>query len=144
MKSNLISIRVIVAEPPKGVSMQIQKGRDELIAPTTKTVNELSFDFEMKVDLDADALNFLGKFAQGPKHARFIYLNSGTMAGQPESCWTRRAKISLMDVTAEQVNQVLSSAGARLEITIQGRGTDGGPICASIKPHASSGWKVRK
>ena len=144
MESNLISIRVIVAEPPKGVSMQIQKGRDELIAPTTKTVNELSFDFEMKVDLDADALNFLGKFAQGPKDARFIYLNSGTMAGQLESCWTRRAKISLMSVTAQQVNQVLSSPEMRLEITIQGRGADGGPICASVKPQATSGWKVSK
>jgi hypothetical protein len=144
MESNQILIRVVVAEPLEGVSMQIQKGPDELLAPTTKTKKELTFDFDMRVNLDAGTPNFLGEFAQGPKVARFIYLNSGTYAGQGESRWGRRAKISLISVTAEQVNQVLSSPGSRLEITIQGRGTDGGPICASVKPHATSGWKVSK
>ena len=144
MDNNQIPIRVIVAEPLEGVSMQIQKGRDELLAPTNQTKKELRFDFDIRVNFDAGAPNFLGKFAQGPKDARFIYLNSGTYAGEAESIWGRRAKISLMDVTAEQVDQVLSSPGSRLEITIQGRGTDGGPICASVKPHATSGWKVDK
>jgi len=144
MDSYQIPIRVIVIGPLEGVSMLIQKGRDQLLAPTTQSKRELSFNFEIKVSLDAGTPSFLGEFAQGPKDARFIYLNSGTYAGQADSCWGRRAKISLMDVTAEQVNQVLSSPGMRLEITIQGRGTDGGPICASVKPHATSGWKVSK
>ena len=144
MNNDQISIRVIVTEPIEGVSMQIQKGRDELLAPTTKTKKELSFDFEIRVNLYADSPNFLGKFAQGPKDARFIYLNSGTYAGHAGSSWGRRAKISLMDVTAQQIEEVRSSPGSRLEITIQGRGTDGGPICASVKPHATSGWKVIK
>jgi hypothetical protein len=144
MDSYKIPIRVIVTEPLEGVSMQIQKGRDELLAPTTKTKKALSFDFEISVSLDAAVPNFLGKFAQGPKDARFIYLNSGTYAGKTDSCWGRRAKISLMNVTAEQVREVLSSPNSRLEITIQGRGTDGGPICASVKPHATSGWKFTK
>lgn len=144
MESNQIPIRVIVAEPLGGVSMLIQKGRDELLAPSKQTKKELRFDFEIRVSLDTGTPNFLGEFAQGPKDARFIYLNSGTYAGQTDSCWGRRAKISLMTVTLEQVNQAVSSPGSRLEITIQGRGTDGGPICASVKPHATSGWKVSK
>jgi hypothetical protein len=144
MDNSEIAIRVIVTEPLEGVSMQIQRGRDQLLAPAKKTKKELSFDFDISVNLDAGSPNFLGKFAQGPKNGRFIYLNSGTYAGQGDSCWGRRAKISLMNVTAEQVRQVLSSPGSRLEISIKGRGTDDGPICASVKPHATSGWKVSK
>jgi hypothetical protein len=144
MESDQISIRVIVNEPLEGVSMQVQKGRNELLAPATKTKEELIFDFEIRVNLDAEIPNFLGPFAQGPKDARFIYLNSGSYAGQVSTGWNRRAKISLMDVTTKQVKQVLSSPGARLEITIPGRGKDGGPICASVKPHTTSGWKVSK
>jgi hypothetical protein len=144
MENLQIPIRLIVSEPLDGVSMQVQRGRNELLAPKIVTREELSFDFEVRVNLEAGAPNFLGPFAQGPKDARFIYLNSGSYAGQSDTGWNRRAKISLMNVTADQVKQVLSSPGSRLEITIQGRGTDGGPICASVKPHATTGWKVCK
>ena len=144
MENLQIPIRLIVSEPLDGVSMQVQRGRNELLAPKTKTREELSFVFEVRVNLEAGGPNFLGPFAQGPKDARFIYLNSGSYAGQSDTGWNRRAKISLMNVTADQVKQVLSSPGSRLEITIQGRGTDGGPICASVKPHATTGWKVCK
>ena len=144
MENLQIPIRLIVSEPLDGVSMQVQRGRNELLAPKIVTREELSFDFEVRVNLEAGAPNFLGPFAQGPKDARFIYLNSGSYAGQSDTGWNRRAKISLMNVTADQVKQVLSSPGSRLEITIQGRCTDGGPICASVKPHATTGWKVCK
>ena len=144
MEKYTIKIRLIVDNPPAGVAMQVQKGRFELLAPATISKDKLVFDFELRVSLELGGPNFLGKFAQGPKDARFIYLNSGTYAGQADSCWGRRAKISLMDVTAEQISQILSLPGSRLEITINGTGTDGGPICASVKSHATSGWKVSR
>ncbi len=40
----------------------------------------------------ADGLpNFLGPFVQGPPVGLFVYVNSGTLAGQSDSCWTRRS-----------------------------------------------------
>ena len=135
-------MRIVVTDPPAGVAMQVQKGRDELLPPIEKTKYKLVFDLAVDVQLESDAPNFLGKFAQGPKQSRFIYINSGTYAGQTDSCWGRRAKVSLMDVTAKQIHQILASPGTRLEISIRGTGTDGGPVCASVKPNATSGWKV--
>ena len=51
------------------------------------------------------------------------------------------AKISLMSVTTEQVNEVLASPEARLETSFFGRGGDGGPICAGVKGIV---WQVGK
>ena len=135
-------MRIVVTDPPAGVAMQVQKSRDELLPPTEQAEDKLVFDLELDVQLESDVPNFLGKFAQGPKQSRFIYINSGTYAGQTDSCWGRRAKVSLMDVTAKQIHQILASPGTRLEISIRGTGTDGGPVCASVKPNATSGWKV--
>lgn len=128
-----IRICVTVLEPPAGVSMQVQKGRDELLPPAVSAAESISFEFPITVDLSSGSPNFLGKFAQGPKDARFIYVNSGTYAGQADSIWGRRAKISLMNVTAEQINEVLATAGAVLATSFPGTGRDGGPTCASVK-----------
>lgn len=42
---------------------------------------------------------------------RFIYLNSGTMAGQHDSCFTRRAKIKTGGITWTLVEQALAEGG---------------------------------
>ncbi len=133
-----IPVRIIVERPLAGVTMQVQRGRDELLAPSKKGMDELVFDLTVDVDLSASRPNFLGKYAQGPKDARFIYVNSGTYAGQRHTCWSRRAKLSLMSVTAEQIRQVIAGPGV-LEATFSGVGRDGGPTCASVK---GLEWKV--
>ena len=136
-----IPVRIVVTNPYPGVTMQVQKGRDELLPPAKSTEKALVFDFAITVDLNAGAPpNFLGKFAQGPKDQRFIYVNSGTYAGQANSCWARRAKISLMTITGKQVEEAVGSGG-RLEAGIIGTGgRDGGPVCASVP--VVGGWKV--
>jgi Family of unknown function (DUF5990) len=113
--------------------MQVQKGKDELLQPGPESGRDLVFDLEISVDLDNEPLNFLGKFAQGPKDARFIYVNSGTYAGQEGTCWGRRAKLALQSITRDQVENVLRNDGARMQTTMQGTGRDGGPTCASVK-----------
>lgn len=137
-----IPIRITVAEPPGGVWLRVQKGRCELVAPTSETNKETVFDLTVNVELKDGSPNFLGSFAQGPKDARFVYVNSGTYAGQSDSCWARRAKISLMNITKEQVEKVLASPDARLETRFAGVGRDGGPTCASIKPPPQ--WTIGK
>jgi hypothetical protein len=64
---------------------------------------------------------------------RFIYVCSGTLAGQAESCWTRRAKVPLKTITWELVQRVLLEPAGRLEARFHGRAGDGGPACATIK-----------
>ena len=131
MKQEL-RIRIRVIEPPKGVKMLVQRGRHELVPPINKTDEELVFEFPIEVDLSSGVPNFLGKYAQGPKDSRFVYVNSGTAAGELGSPWSRRAKLSLMSITARQVAQALES-GAILETSFPGIGRDGGPTCASVK-----------
>ena len=137
MKQN-IAVRIIVKRPLAGVSMMVQRGKDELLPPSSKSSDQLVFDFELTVDLTEARPNFLGKYAQGSKNERFIYVNSGTYADQ-HSLWGRRAKISLMDITGEQVQTVVSNAGMILQTEFEGIGRDGGPTCASVK---GIEWKI--
>jgi hypothetical protein len=134
-----IPLRITVESPLRGVSMMVQRGRSELLAPSIKNDKKLVFDLTVNVDGSGDTPNFLGPFAQGPKDARFVYVNSGTYAGEHHSCWGRRAKISLMAITREQVTDVISDSGKVLATTFTGVGRDGGPTCASVK---GIEWKV--
>jgi hypothetical protein len=128
-----IPFRVIVDRPLAGVKTRVQKGKDELLGPSSISDSALSFEFEMTVDLDGNALNFLGKFAQGPKDSRFVYVNSGTYAGQSDGAWARRAKLSLMSITTQQVQNAIDDRRSFIETTMPGVGKDGGPTCASVK-----------
>jgi hypothetical protein len=128
-----IPFTVVVKDPLPGVAMQVQRGKNELLPPRSSSQDSLVFNFEISVDLSADAPNFLGKYSQGPKQDRFVYVNSGTYAGQKETCWARRAKLSLMSISREQVEEALSSPKARIEATMSGTGSDGGPTCATVK-----------
>lgn len=136
-----VPFRIIIKDPIADVAMMIQKGRHELVAPTSRTDAEISFDISIRGVLENGSPNFLGPFAQGPKDARFVYVNSGTSAGEAHSCWSRRAKLSLMSITKEQIAELLSDQTRALTTAIQGRGRDGGPVCASVKGLA---WEIRK
>ena len=135
-----IPVRIIVSKPLNGVAMMVQRGRDEFLAPSASTPVALIFDLEITVDLTETSPNFLGKYAQGPKNTRFVYVNSGTYADQ-HSIWGRRAKISLMNITGDQIQTVISKSGVCLQTEFPGVGRDGGPTCASVK---GVEWKVEK
>lgn len=136
-----IAFRINVTKPFDGVAMRVQRGRDELLEPVKFSADALVFDLEITADISGVSPNFLGKYAQGPKTARFIYVNSGRYAGQHGTCWDRRAKLSLMDITKAQIEQILEKPGSRIETTIDGIGRDGGPTCANVKYIV---WEVRK
>ena len=129
-----VNMRIIVTSPLDGVTMMVQRGKDELLAPKEATTERLVFEFEIDADVTSGVPNFLGKYAQGPKAERFVYVNSGTYAGfhSANSDWNRRAKLPLGTITAEMVkNAVLTRA--HIETTIDGVGRDGGPVCATVK-----------
>lgn len=136
-----VRLRIVVIDPPSGVMFAMQRGRDELVPPTNGDDGHLSFDFELRTGkpLADGRPNLLGPFAQGTPSARFVYVNSGTLAGQADSCWTRRAKIMLAGIDRALLARALRS-DVRLEARMRGTGTDGGPACASVP--LIDGWKL--
>lgn len=136
-----LPVRVVVTNPLSGVTMKVQRGKNDLLAPSSSDDKKLVFDFEITVDTSSGEPNFLGKYAQGPKDQRFVYVNSGSYAGQHGVCWDRRAKLSLMSITEEMIEEVLAVPGRRIETAMPGIGRDGGPTCASVK---GLEWKVNK
>ena len=137
---NEVKMRIVVSDPPAAVAMMVQDGKDKLLAAAKASATQLVFEFSVNVDLSSGSPNFLGKFAQGPKDARFVYVNSGTYAGEHHSCWGRRAKLSLMSITREQVEQAIKENSV-IETSFPGVGRDGGPTCASVK---GLEWRVAK
>lgn len=134
-----IPMRIRVLEPVPGITMKVQCGRDELLAPKKESRKQLIFEFVMTADTSPAEPNFLGKYAQGPKDQRFVYVNSGQCAGQLDTDIVRRAKISLMGITKEQIAAVGSADGLILETSFAGQDKTGKPTCASVK---GIEWKV--
>ncbi|MEK6371422.1 MAG: DUF5990 family protein [Acidobacteriota bacterium] len=66
-----LALRIVVADPPPGVTFALQRGKSELVPPTRSTPKELVFDLTVRVRDEAQP-NFLGPFAQGPRGARFV------------------------------------------------------------------------
>ena len=135
----MLPLRIIVVDPPAGVTFALQRGRDQLEPPVVATPRALWFEFDVDVaDAAANPPCLVGPFAQGPPAARFVYVNSGTMAGQVDSCWTRRAKVSLAGIDAALSHEAIAHPGILLQVRVFGRSRDGGPVCASVKP--LDGW----
>src|SRR5262249_46337362 len=126
--------------PPKGVAFAVQRGRDELLPPSSANASQLTFELSVRVADRDGAPNFLGPYAQGPVGERFVYVNSGQRAGEPESCWDRRAKLHLRDVGWPLVRKALKGGGV-LEARIEGTAGDGGPACATV-PLLGGGWQL--
>jgi len=138
-----LSLRVIVDDPPRGVTFQMQRGRGELVSPMHTTTAALVFEFAVRVgQRPTGEPNFLGPFVQGSPSARFVYINSGTLAGQADSCWSRRAKVPLTGITWAMLDRARTEGGV-LEAHIQGAGRDGGPVCASVRLR-EPGWRVAR
>ena len=136
-------IRITVLDVPPGVTFAIQRGKDELLPPARSKGGSLTFDLSVRVSerKGGGPANVLGPYAQGKPDDRFIYLNSGTMAGQPTSCFTRRAKIKTGGITWKLVEQARADE-AVVEAQIEGRARDGGSCCATVP--LLGGWKVSR
>jgi hypothetical protein len=124
--------RIVVVEPLPGVTYALQRGRSELLPPARTTATELVFEFALTIaDIDADPPRLTGEFAQGPPNKRFVYVNSGSMAGQAGSLWSRRAKVPLYGIGKSELSEASQRDGV-LEARIRGIAKDGGPACATV------------
>lgn len=118
--------------PPAGVAFAVQSGQHGLQDRCLSTEDDLSFDVTVEAALVGERVRFFGPVVQGPPAARFIYVRSGTTAGQENSFWTRRVKVPLTGLPWTTAAEA-ARASRRLEARIEGRATDGGPACASVR-----------
>lgn len=140
-KAIQLQLRIVVVAPPAGVTFAVPRGRADLLAPSKVIANSLVFEFPVSVaDTTAEPPRLTGEFMQGPPATRFVYVNSGTCAGQASSCWSRRAKVPLSGISSRMVQSVLSTPYDILEAHIAGTGRDGGPACATVP--LLSEWRI--
>jgi hypothetical protein len=135
--------RIVVVDPLPRVTYALQRSRSDLVPPLRSTATELAFEFTLTIaDLEADPPRLTGEFAQGPANKRFVYVNSGTMAGQAGSPWTRRAKVPLYGIGKSELSEASQRDGLVLEARIRGTAKDGGPACATVP--LLSNWALSK
>jgi hypothetical protein len=145
MVGQQLTCRIVLEAPPPGVDFALQVGRGstfELVQKQRSTGKDLRFDVSVSIRETADQAqpDWGGPALQGPKGQRFVYINSGTCAGQPSTPWARRLKVPLVGITTAMVKRVLADDRSRLEARVPGTAKDGGPNAATVKPFA--GWKV--
>ena len=131
-----IRLRLTIGDPLPGVAYSLQNKKSEPVGMVFAEDRPLSFD--VPVDI-APGPRILGEFvrSEGPTR-RFVYIAVGEQAGDPSSLWNRRAKIDIHDLPAELLERAL--AGSIVEAHLPGRGKDGGPACATLRPLGP--WKL--
>ncbi|MCC7266058.1 MAG: hypothetical protein IT546_01825 [Caulobacteraceae bacterium] len=131
----LITLRLTIADPVPGVHYSLQQ-KEAVFDSRVAADAPLSFDVPVRLTDDG---RVLGDFVrrEGPVR-RFVYIRIGSMAGDPSAGWQRRAKIDIHDISATLLDQ--ARKGAVLEAVLPGRGKDGTPACATVKPR--EGWRI--
>lgn len=138
-----LTLRITLKDSFPGVVYGLQEGKGNDFSTIQKKEGDggnIVFEFRAKYRLEAGKVVLLGPFAQGTPQDRYAYLDIGTIAGQTDSVWSRRLKIPLTGITEQMVQQLEKDKDSLLRTTVPGKGKDGGPNCATVKPFA--GWKV--
>lgn len=121
-----VTLRLIIDDPVPGVRYSLQK--DDLpFEPLTAGDGPVSFGVPVTLQPDG---RMTGPFVrrEGPQR-RFVYIRIGASAGDHAGLWSRRAKIDIHDIPPP-----LLTPGAVLEVHLPGRGKDGSPACATVRP----------
>jgi len=138
----LLRLRVVIERPPLHVQWALQLGKAEHTEPSAVESESVTFELTVRaISTAAGTFDFRGDYVYGPRGARFVYLCSGSHAGDLTSCWNRRAKVSLMTLTVDHITAVAAAPDLIFEGRILGTARDGGPACASI-PLLSDGWQL--
>lgn len=129
-----LRLRIVLLDPPPGVRFAVQSGKSELLPPARVSPDAITFEVSVRLGAPrADGgPSLMPPIAQGPAHDRFIYVNSGTLAGEPGSPWTRRAKIKTAGIGDTLVQAALASPDALIEARIAGTGRGGGPPAGTV------------
>ncbi len=129
-----VTLRLVIDDPVPGVRYSLQKGE---LPFEPQTAGDGPIAFEAPITLHPDG-RMTGPFVrrEGPRR-RFVYIRIGTSAGDHANGWSRRAKIDIHDIP-----KALLIPDAVLEVHLPGRGKDGSPACATVRPVTS--WRPAK
>lgn len=142
-----LPLRIVVVAPPRGVWFSLQPEPGVFEQRCLSGDGDLAFDVEVCVGEPTAAAaagaapRLLGPHVKGPPDARFVYLGVGKHAGDARSCWDRRIKVPLGEITKSVV--AATREGHVLAARIAGTGRDGGPACATV-PLLPPGWEWRR
>jgi hypothetical protein len=131
--ADTVTLRLTIDDPVPGVRYSLQKD-DMPFEPVTAGDAPVSFDAPVTLHPDG---RMTGPFVrrEGPTR-RFVYIRIGQSAGDHATEWNRRAKIDIHDIPPALLDQARS--GTVLEVVLPGRGKDGSPACATVRP--VKGW----
>ena len=128
-----LPLRIVVVAPPPDVWFSLQPGPGVFEQRQRSGDGDLAFEFELRVGEPVSRSTvprLLGAQVKGPPDKRFVYIGVGKHAGDASSCWDRRIKVPLGEITRELVAGLRT--GNVLEARIAGTGKDGGPGCATV------------
>lgn len=129
-----IRVRLTIDDPVPDVRYSLQKD-DMPFEPVTAGDGPISFDVPITLHDDG---RMTGPFVRREgKERRFVYIRIGIAAGDHATTLNRRAKIDVHDIPRDLLDQ--ARAGAALEVGLPGRGKDGTPACATVRP--IRGWR---
>jgi hypothetical protein len=124
-----IRLRLTIDDPVPGVRYSLQFD-DMPFQPVTAGDGPLSF--EVPITLHDDG-RMTGPFVRREgKVRRFVYIRIGQSAGDHDTPLNRRAKIDIHDIPSALLDH--GRGGAVLEVGLPGRGKDGTPACATVRP----------
>lgn len=131
-----ITLRLTIEDPLPGVIYSLQDKKSRPVGPLAAGDRPISFHVPVRL---GPGPKFYGDFvrSEGPVR-RFVYIAIGEQAGQPDTEWSRRAKIDIHGLSEDLLERAL--AGAVLEARLPGRAKDGGPACGTTPPLAP--WRV--
>jgi hypothetical protein len=142
--SEEVILRIVIQNSVDGTLYGLQKGK----VPNYQTVQaqlgngqDLTFSFTVQVKEASESLpKIAGPFVQGPAGKRFIYIGTGSYAGQPGASWSGRIKVPLSEAVFK--NKLPLEGNSFLYCTVPGRNVDGKPVFATVKPFG--GWFICK
>jgi len=124
---NTLTLRLTIPDPVPGLHYSLQDAKN--VPVDIRISGETPLSFDVPVTLRPNG-TLGGTFVrrEGPVR-RFAYIAIGGQAGDTAHVIGRRAKIDVHDIPAE-----LLTPGATLEVVLPGRGRDGTPACATVRP----------
>ena len=130
--TDTVTLRLTIADPVPGLHYWRQDAKN---APhDIRLSTDAPLIFDMRVDLRPDGKLGGTWVRREGKARRFVYIAiGGALPGLPVV--SRRGKIDVHDIPTD-----LLTPGAVIATTLPGRGKDGTPACATVRPLTA--WRI--